>query len=139
MLDKIDEVRSNQTTLFELLGGENGGAEKIVQLVDVFYDIMNSNPQAAPIRALHPADLINSREKLSLFLIGWTGGPQHYIERYGHPRLRQRHMGFNIGEGERDQWMFCMISAMQQLNFDEILTQKLSQQLYGVADFMRNV
>lgn len=139
MLDKIDEVRSNQTTLFELLGGENGGAEKIVQLVDVFYDIMNSNPQAAPIRALHPADLTNSREKLSLFLIGWTGGPQHYIERYGHPRLRQRHMGFNIGEGERDQWMFCMISAMQQLNFDETLTQKLSQQLYGVADFMRNV
>ena len=139
MLDKIDEVRSNQTTLFELLGGENGGTEKIVQLVDVFYEIMNSNPQAAPIRALHPADLINSREKLSLFLIGWTGGPQHYIERYGHPRLRKRHMGFNIGEGERDQWMFCMISAMQQLNFDEILTQKLSQQLYGVADFMRNV
>ena len=139
MLDKIDEVRSNQTTLFELSGGENGGAEKIVQLVDVFYDIMNSNSQAAPIRALHPADLTNSREKLSLFLIGWTGGPQHYIERYGHPRLRQRHMGFNIGEGERDQWMFCMISAMQQLNFDETLTQKLSQQLYGVADFMRNV
>ena len=139
MLDKIDEVRSNQTTLVELLGGENGGAEKIVQLVDVFYDIMNSNPQAAPIRALHPADLTNSREKLSLFLIGWTGGPQHYIERYGHPRLRQRHMGFNIGEGERDQWMFCMNSAMQQLNFDETLTQKLSQQLYGVADFMRNV
>ena len=139
MLDKIDAVGSNQTTLFELLGGENGGAEKIVQLVDVFYDIMNSNSQAAPIRALHPADLTNSREKLSLFLIGWTGGPQHYIERYGHPRLRQRHMGFNIGEGERDQWMFCMISAMQQLNFDETLTQKLSQQLYGVADFMRNV
>ena len=139
MLDKIDAVGSNQTTLFELLGGKNGGAEKIVQLVDVFYDIMNSNPQAAPIRALHPADLTNSREKLSLFLIGWTGGPQHYIERYGHPRLRQRHMGFNIGEGEREQWMFCMISAMQQLNFDETLIQKLSQQLYGVADFMRNV
>lgn len=139
MLVKIDAVGSNQTTLFELLGGENGGAEKIVQLVDVFYDIMNNNPQVAPIRALHPADLTNSREKLSLFLIGWTGGPQHYIERYGHPRLRQRHMGFNIGESERDQWMFCMISAMQQLNFDKTLTQKLSQQLYGVADFMRNV
>ena len=139
MLDKIDEVRSNQTTLFELLGGENGGAEKIVQLVDAFYDIMNSNPQAAPIRALHPIDLTNSREELSLFLIGWTGGPQHYIERYGHPRLRQRHMGYEIGERERDQWMFCMISAMQQLNFEETLIQKLSQHLYGAADFMRNV
>ena len=139
MLVKIDAVGNNQTTLFELLGGENSGAEKIVQLVDVFYHIMNSNSQAAPIRALHPADLTNSREKLSLFLVGWTGGPQHYIERYGHPRLRQRHMGFNIGERERDQWMFCMIRAMQQLNFDETLTQKLSQQLHGLADFMRNV
>ncbi len=138
MLDKIDPVDSNLTTLFELLGSENSGAEKITQLVHTFYDIMATNPKVAPIRALHPADLTNSREKLSLFLIGWTGGPQEYIARYGHPRLRQRHIGFSIGEAQRDQWMFCMISAMNQLHFDENLTQKLSHQLYGVADFMRN-
>ena len=134
MLDKIEEVGSNKSTFYQLLGG----AEKVRDLVDAFYDIMNSDPRAAPIRALHPADLTSSREKLFMFLTGWTGGPPLYIERYGHPRLRQRHMPFSIGEAERDQWMYCMIQAMHSLNFDDTLMQKLAEQLYGVADFMRN-
>jgi hemoglobin len=99
---------------------------------------MQSDPKAAPIRAYHAKDLTEAREKLFMFLAGWTGGPQLYIERYGHPRLRQRHSPFSIGESERDQWMYCMISAMNQLKFDENLMQKLAEQLYGVADFMRN-
>jgi hemoglobin len=138
MLDKIEEVGSNKSTFFELLGGENGGIEKIRNLVETFYDIMENDPKAAPIRAYHAKDLTEAREKLFMFLTGWTGGPQLYIERYGHPRLRARHMPFSIGESERDQWMYCMISAMQQLNLDEKLMQKLAEQLYGVADFMRN-
>lgn len=138
MLDKIEEVGSTKSTLYQLLGGEQGGTEKIHALVESFYDIMNSDPGAKLIRAMHPADLTSSREKLFMFLMGWTGGPQLYIERYGHPRLRQRHMMFLIGESERDQWMTCMIKAMQTLNLDETLMQKIAEQLYGVADFMRN-
>ena len=138
MLNKIEDVGSTKSTFYQLLGGENGGTAKIRQLVEAFYDIMETDPKASPIRALHPADLTSSREKLSMFLTGWTGGPQLYIERYGHPRLRQRHMPFSIGESERDQWMYCMIGAMHQMNLDEKLLQKLAEQLYGVADFMRN-
>jgi hemoglobin len=138
MLDKIDEVGSNKSTFFELLGGENGGIERIRDLVENFYDIMESDPKAAGIRAYHAKDLTEAREKLFMFLTGWTGGPQLYIERYGHPRLRARHMPFAIGESERDQWMHCMIKAMQQQKLDENLMQKLAEQLYGVADFMRN-
>lgn len=138
MLNKIEDVGSTKSTFYQLLGGENGGTAKIRQLVETFYDIMETDPKASPIRALHPADLTSSREKLSMFLTGWTGGPQLYIERYGHPRLRQRHMPFSIGESERDQWMYCMIGAMHQMNLDEKLLQKLAEQLYGVADFMRN-
>ena len=138
MLNKIEEVASTKSTFYELLGGEQGGIENIRTLVESFYDIMETDPKAAPIRALHPADLTASREKLFMFLTGWTGGPQLYIERYGHPRLRQRHMPFVIGEAERDQWMYCMISAMHSMKLDEKLTQKLAEQLYGVADFMRN-
>jgi hemoglobin len=138
MLDKIEEVGSTKSTFFELLGGENGGIEKIRALVETFYDIMDSDPKAAPIRAYHAKDLTEAREKLFMFLTGWTGGPQLYIERYGHPRLRARHLPFSIGESERDQWMYCMISAMQKLKLDEKLMQKLAEQLYGVADFMRN-
>ena len=138
MLDKIGEASSNKATFFELLGGEKGGTENIRTLVETFYDVMDSHPKAAPIRAMHPADLTSSREKLFMFLTGWTGGPQLYIERYGHPRLRQRHMPFSIDESARDQWMYCMITAMHTLKLDEKLMQKLAEQLYGVADFMRN-
>lgn len=138
MLNKIDEVGANQSTFYELLGGAITAEDKIRQLVENFYDIMDSDPKAEGIRALHQADLTEAREKLFMFLTGWSGGPQLYIERYGHPRLRARHMPFTIGESERDQWMYCMISAMHRIGIEEPLLTKLSTQLYGVADFMRN-
>jgi len=138
MINKIQEAGSSKSTFYTLLGGEQGGTAAIRQLVDTFYDVMDSDPKAATIRAMHPADLTNSREKLFMFLSGWTGGPQLYIERFGNPFLRRRHLPFSIGESERDQWMYCMIKAMQILKMDELLMQKLAEQLYGVADFMRN-
>jgi hemoglobin len=138
MLDKIDEVGSNKSTFFELLGGDANGTESIRHLVETFYDIMDSDPKVAPLRAMHQPDLTSAREKLFMFLTGWTGGPQLYIERYGHPMLRARHMPFPVDESARDQWMYCMIKAMHQLNFEDDLMKKLANQLYGVADFMRN-
>ncbi|MDD2932515.1 MAG: group II truncated hemoglobin [Methylotenera sp.] len=138
MLDKIEEAGSNKSTFFELLGGEASGIQNIRQLVETFYDIMDSDPKAQPIRAMHQADLTSAREKLFMFLTGWTGGPQLYIERYGHPMLRKRHLPFAIDESARDQWMYCMIKAMHQLEYDDELMKKLAGQLYGVADFMRN-
>jgi len=142
MLDKIEEAGSNKATFYKLLGGDThdqtGGTAKLRALVETFYDIMDADPKAAGIRALHPTDLTSAREKLFMFLTGWTGGPQLYIERYGHPFLRRRHMPFAIGESERDQWMVCMMEAMKKCNFDEKLAIKLAEQLYGVADFMRN-
>ena len=138
MLDKIEETGSYKTTFYELLGGENNGTDKIRKLVETFYDIMDSDPRASGIRAMHGADLTSAREKLYLFLTGWTGGPQLYVERYGHPMLRRRHLPFAIGESERDQWMYCMIQAMVFLKIEDKLMTKLAEQLYGVADFMRN-
>ncbi len=138
MINKIEEAGSSKSTFFELLGGSERGVEVVRNLVEAFYDIMDTDPKAAPIRAMHPADLTSSREKLFMFLTGWTGGPQLYIERYGHPRLRGRHMPFSIDESARDQWMYCMIRAMHQLEIEESLMTKLAEQLYGVADFMRN-
>ena len=137
-LDKIEEVGSSKATFFELLGGKEQGMEILRNLVETFYDIMDSDPKAQPIRAMHPADLTSAREKLFMFLTGWTGGPQLYIERYGHPMLRKRHLPFAVDESARDQWMYCMIKAMHQLKMDEALMTKLAGQLYGVADFMRN-
>ncbi|ABE49524.1 group II truncated hemoglobin [Methylobacillus flagellatus] len=134
MLDKIGEPGSSKATLFELLGG----AEQVRAIVERFYDIMDTDPRAAGIRAMHAPDLTSAREKLFMFLTGWTGGPQLYMERYGHPRLRMRHMSFPIDDSARDQWMYCMVKAMHDTGVDEAIIEKMGAALYGVADFMRN-
>jgi hemoglobin len=138
MLDKIEEVGSDKSTFYELLGGDDTAVEKIRLLVDTFYDLMDTDPKVKKLRAIHQNDLTEAREKLFMFLTGWMGGPQLYIERYGHPRLRARHMPFAIGEMERDQWMYCMIAALHKIGIAEPILTKLATQLYGVADFMRN-
>jgi hemoglobin len=115
-----------------------GGEAVVRQLVDRFYDLMDEDPDYYGIRKLHQKDLAEAREKLFMFLSGWTGGPQLYIEKFGHPRLRQRHMPFPIGESERDQWMACMQRAMQDLGIDQQLQQELKAAFWKTADFMRN-
>lgn len=121
-------------TFYQAVGGEAG----LLQLVTRFYEIMDSEPKAAGIRAMHQADLSSARDKLFLFLSGWMGGPPLYIEKYGHPMLRARHLPFAIGESERDQWIYCMVRAMHQLGLREEVMRQLGSALWGVADFMRN-
>ena len=121
-------------TLFEMLGGEAA----IRSLVDTFYDRMAADPVYAGIRALHPPDLSGSRDKLYWFLCGWTGGPSHYIERFGHPRLRARHLPFAIGDAERDQWLACMHASMDQCGVPSDLRLQLDQSFSATADWMRN-
>ena len=123
-----------QSTSYERLGG----ADKVRELVDRFYDLMDRRPEAQSIRNLHPADLRDSRNRLFLFLCGWLGGPELYTERYGHPRLRARHLPFPIGLRERDQWLFCMYSAMEELGIEENLDRQLRRSFLMTADNMRN-
>lgn len=125
---------SDPHSLYELLGGETG----VRALVDRFYDIMDSSSEAKDIRALHAASLKQSREKLFRFLSGWSGGPQLYIEKFGHPRLRMRHMPFAIGGRERDQWLWCMGRALDAGNFHPAVVEHLKTRFAEVADFMRN-
>ena len=117
---------------------EIGGAEPLRALVDRFYDLMDEREEFATLRTLHPADLAGSREKLYLFLSGWTGGPPLYIQKHGHPRLRARHLPFSIGERERDEWVACMRLAMRDRELDARLEARLAQAFFQVADFMRN-
>jgi len=115
-----------------------GGKPAVRKLVDRFYDLMDTLPDAKHIRALHPADLADSRDKLFKFLSGWLGGPQLYIEEYGHPRLRARHLPFPIGGAERDAWLLCMAQALAETDMEEPLRSQLLQSLRQTADHMRN-
>ena len=115
-----------------------GEAEGVRRLVDTFYDLMETLPEAKGILKLHPEDLSRSREKLFMFLSGWLGGPQLYMEAYGHPRLRARHLPFPIGRNERDAWLLCMDKALEQLGVDKSLHFQLMQAFQPTANHLRN-
>ena len=121
-------------TPFETMGGEPA----VRTLVDRFYDLMDLEPAYAGLRALHPSTLDGSRDKLNWFLCGWLGGPDRYVERFGHPRLRARHLPYAIGIRERDQWLACMRHAMTDCAVAPALAERLSESFFNTADWMRN-
>jgi len=127
-------MANSEANLYELIGGEAG----LKALVEGFYDIIDSAPEATQLRALHPKSLRQSREKFFMFLSGWTGGPQLYLEKYGHPRLRMRHMPFSIGAVERDQWIWCMHKALDESKIDPRVVEYLKTRFAETADFLRN-
>ena len=121
-------------TPYHLVGGDVG----VRALFDRFYDLMDRAPEAVEIREMHARSLTVSREKLYLFLSGWLGGPQLYVEQYGHPRLRARHLPFPIGSQARDQWLWCMDHALAAHEMPAPLRAALRQKLHDLADHMRN-
>jgi len=128
------QINSNSQTLYERIGGE----EAIQNLVKTFYRHMDELAETGPIRQMHAKNLKVSEEKLFMFLSNWMGGPNLYMEKHGHPRLRMRHMPFAIDESARDQWMLCMKLALDETVDDSKLRDELMEAFYGVADFMRN-
>src|SRR5215813_3669970 len=125
---------SNQPTPYRLIGGDKA----VRALVDRFYDLMDHDAEFAVIRRLHAPDLGNARSKLYFYLSGWLGGPNLYIERFGHPMLRARHLPFSIGNAERDAWMACMTRAMQETGVPDTLQEPLANAFAKTADWMRN-
>ena len=125
---------SEALTAYAEVGGEAG----VRALVERFYDLMDLEPAYAGIRSLHPSTLDGSRNKLHWFLCGWLGGPDLYQQRFGHPRLRARHLPYAIGIAERDQWMACMQQALSDSGVDAALAERLQAAFLATADLMRN-
>ena len=134
-MDEDDaQAQAQRAAAFEALGGE----PQVEALVERFYDLMELDPAYTALRAVHGPDLAQARQKLSWFLCGWLGGPQHYTERFGHPRLRMRHMPYTIGIVERDQWLACMDQAMAEVGMAEAVRLRLRDSFFQTADWMRN-
>jgi hemoglobin len=127
-------MTTQNTTPYEIIGGETG----VRELVNRFYDYMDDLQEASEVRQLHAKSLKASREKLFLFLSGWLGGPALYVEKYGHPMLRRRHLPFAIGTRERDQWMLCMKKALADMQLEPQVERQLIQSFMQTADHMRN-
>ena len=123
----------NQPTPYEKIGGEAG----IQRLCHRFYAVMRELPSARELLSIH-RDLDDSEQKLFEFLSGWLGGPQLFMERHGHPRLRMRHMMIAVDTSMRDQWMLCMRHALDETVQDPAFREELYHSLWSVADHMRN-
>ncbi|WP_417690710.1 group II truncated hemoglobin [Pseudidiomarina sp.] len=125
---------SGPTSQYDQLGGEQG----VRAMAERFYDIMESDPRAQDLLALHPQPLNAIREKFFEFLSGWLGGPQLFTEKYGHPRLRARHLPFRIDVKMRDQWLLCMYQVLDEQVQDQLLHMQLKQQFTRLAHHMIN-
>ncbi|OAI07868.1 group II truncated hemoglobin [Methylomonas methanica] len=121
-------------TPYELIGGEMA----LRSLVDRFYFYMDILPEAQGIRAMHAPSLSTAKDKLFKFFSGWLGGPNLFIEEFGHPMLRARHFPFPIGESERDQWMLCMNKALDEIETDPRLRENIRTALQQLATHMIN-
>lgn len=124
----------SEESVYSRLGGEPA----LRALVKRFYELMDTLPEAQGIRHMHPASLAGSEEKLFMFLSGWLGGPNLFVEKYGHPRMRARHLPFKISKSERDQWMLCMVQAFDDVQVAEPIRSELLYSLLNLADHMRN-
>lgn len=121
-------------TQYEQLGGEPA----IRTMAERFYTIMETDPQAAELLAMHPQPLDAVRQRFFEFLSGWLGGPPLFEQKYGHPRLRARHLPFRIDQQMRGQWLHCMYQVLDEQVSDPLLKQQLKAQFTRLAHHMIN-
>ena len=121
-------------TPYEIVGGEL----TVRRIAERFYDIMDSTPEAAGIRALHGSDLTEVRERLFQFLSGWLGGPPLYFQRPDHKCIMSAHRPYAIGAPERDAWMVCMRRALGDVGLPADYRSVLEEALQRMAEAFRN-
>jgi hemoglobin len=130
-----DQTRESESVpLYTAIGGE----ATIQALVTRFYELMDTLPEAKACRAIHPPSLEGSAQKLTWYLTGWLGGPPLYVERFGHPMLRRRHLVAPIGEAERDGWLLCFERALAETIRDPALREAIWAPARQLAHHMQN-
>ncbi len=114
-----------------------GGLEGITQLVDRFYDLMESLPEAKALRDMHPQDLTGSRQKLVYFLSGWMGGPKLFAEHFGSISLPVAHAHLPVDGDSKAMWLHCMATALEQLRYPQALRDYLVAKFETPAESIR--
>ena len=136
--DIRDVVTEPTKSPFELLGG----AERVRAIAATFYELMDRDePALAKLHRLDERGRVHpeAREKFAMFFVGWLGGPQEYVQKHGHPRLRMRHMNVKVDVAMRDAWLRAMFKALDQHGVEGPLRAFLETRLSDLADHMRNV
>ncbi|MDX6199643.1 MAG: hemoglobin [Actinomycetota bacterium] len=123
------------TTLYDQVGGE----PTFRRLVDLFYDEVETDPVLRPLYLDEDLGVGGAaRDRLSLFLMQYWGGPTTYSDNRGHPRLRMRHAAWRITSRERDAWLSHMLRAVAQLDLPDDAREQLADYLLGAAHSLVN-
>ena len=137
MFNYFFKDRSEQTSLFEILG-----RPAIEELVESFYRTMETDPKAKHCLSLHQTDdgkvIQASKEKLKFFLIGWLGGPNLFVEKYGPPRMRARHLHIKIDQAAKEQWLYCMKLSLKKTKLTRKEKIKLFRSFEALAMRIQN-
>lgn len=126
----------HRTLLYDLVGGEAG----VNRLVETFYDIVETEPQGAPLHILHMRGhgVSHSRIEQFHFLSGFFGGPQLYLERHGHANVRQMHAHVEISAEARDAWLTCMSMAIDRMGLADAIKAQMMGPFTRVANVLVN-
>ena len=132
----MSQDSSDDQTPFDLLG-----TEKVTDIAMAFYAAMaRDEPELAQLHECDEQGRVTEelQQKFALFLVGWLGGPQVYMQRHGHPRLRMRHRHVEIDKGMRDAWLRCMATAMDEVGVRGPLREFLDERFYVMAHHLIN-
>ena len=132
-MEIVSKLPDPEVSVFEAAGG----AAFFTRLVDAFYERVAADEVLLRLYP-DPVDLAPARERLTLFLIQYWGGPTTYSDERGHPRLRMRHAPFTVAERERDHWLAAMNTALDELAPSEGLRERFDSYFTTAADAMRN-
>lgn len=112
------------------------GEDGFQTLVAAFYRQVPNDDILGP---MYPADdLEGAEERLREFLVFRFGGPQRYIEKRGHPRLRMRHAPFVVNQAARDRWVQLMSNAFEAANLPDEAERVMRSFLEHTASFLLN-
>ncbi|MEY3884570.1 MAG: hypothetical protein RIS87_345 [Pseudomonadota bacterium] len=127
---------STHHTLYDLIGGETG----VKNLVEVFYDIIETRPEAHKLNLLHLRGngVAHARVEQFNFLCGFLGGPKLYVEKHGHSNIRTMHDYIEINTESKDIWLQCMTLAIDTVDMDAGIKDKLMNHFTSVAERLVN-
>lgn len=126
----------SKQALYDAVGGQQG----LTILANIFYDFVESTPEGRPVAKLHLRGhgIGHARIELVNFLSGFLGGPNLFAEKWGHSNVRHIHDHVNINQQASDSWMACMEMAMDKLDYDYELKQRLRENFLCIATLLIN-
>jgi len=120
-------------TLFEKFDSQY----QVQKLAEEFYDVMDRDSKAKKLRSLHPENLFFTKKILYRFLVHWSGGPEIFNAEYTNSTwLELRHRNVELSEQHQHQWLYCMETAMKNLEFKSELREELIARFSSLINSM---